>query len=146
RGLPLLVFGDRLAGDAVHDRVVRGERGGQTADRNGAALETDRDEASEDVREEGRRRDVHAEAVGPHLCGVGHDELEDRGLEVPARGVEPRSEEHTSELQSLRHLVCRLLLEKKKKKTKTQHIQPQTQLPLPPMVTPPTVLASILPC
>src|SRR5262245_62993601 len=28
-----------------------------------------------------------------------------------------RSEEHTSELQSLRHLVCRLLLEKKKNKT-----------------------------
>src|SRR5258705_6456036 len=28
-----------------------------------------------------------------------------------------RSEEHTSELQSLRHLVCRLLLEKKKHKT-----------------------------
>src|SRR5437899_7084842 len=27
-----------------------------------------------------------------------------------------RSEEHTSELQSLRHLVCRLLLEKKKQK------------------------------
>src|SRR5205814_6658790 len=30
--------------------------------------------------------------------------------------VRLRSEEHTSELQSLRHLVCRLLLEKKKKK------------------------------
>src|SRR5205814_4855790 len=30
-----------------------------------------------------------------------------------------RSEEHTSELQSLRHLVCRLLLEKKKTKPKT---------------------------
>src|SRR5262245_66497016 len=29
-----------------------------------------------------------------------------------------RSEEHTSELQSLRHLVCRLLLEKKKKQIK----------------------------
>src|SRR2546425_6047623 len=28
----------------------------------------------------------------------------------------PRSEEHTSELQSLAYLVCRLLLEKKKKK------------------------------
>src|SRR5262245_3634389 len=28
----------------------------------------------------------------------------------------PRSEEHTSELQSLRHLVCRLLLEKKNNK------------------------------
>src|SRR5437899_3400225 len=33
-----------------------------------------------------------------------------------------RSEEHTSELQSLRHLVCRLLLEKKKKK-KTKKTQ-----------------------
>src|SRR5205814_9839299 len=32
--------------------------------------------------------------------------------------VRARSEEHTSELQSLRHLVCRLLLEKKKKKKK----------------------------
>src|SRR5689334_24071065 len=30
-----------------------------------------------------------------------------------------RSEEHTSELQSQFHLVCRLLLEKKKKKNKT---------------------------
>src|SRR2546425_2399655 len=30
-----------------------------------------------------------------------------------------RSEEHTSELQSLAYLVCRLLLEKKKKKTTT---------------------------
>src|SRR5262245_33798563 len=33
-----------------------------------------------------------------------------------------RSEEHTSELQSLRHLVCRLLLEKKKKKKKIRLI------------------------
>src|SRR5437899_6809378 len=33
-----------------------------------------------------------------------------------------RSEEHTSELQSLRHLVCRLLLEKKKKKKKIKYI------------------------
>src|SRR2546425_9241711 len=33
-----------------------------------------------------------------------------------ARPVEARSEEHTSELQSLAYLVCRLLLEKKKKK------------------------------
>src|SRR5690348_17784644 len=31
------------------------------------------------------------------------------------RGAGPRSEEHTSELQSPVHLVCRLLLEKKKK-------------------------------
>src|SRR5262245_63913082 len=33
--------------------------------------------------------------------------------------LQPRSEEHTSELQSLRHLVCRLLLEKKKQKDST---------------------------
>src|SRR5262245_64801967 len=37
-----------------------------------------------------------------------------------------RSEEHTSELQSLRHLVCRLLLEKKKKKETTHHITTDT--------------------
>src|SRR2546422_7847458 len=38
-----------------------------------------------------------------------------------------RSEEHTSELQSRLHLVCRLLLEKKKKKT-TIRIQIQNRL------------------
>src|ERR1035441_6388161 len=43
-----------------------------------------------------------------------------------------RSEEHTSELQSLRHLVCRLLLEKKKKKKNatTNDNTRITQLPL----------------
>src|SRR5438045_8279664 len=42
------------------------------------------------------------------------------GLTIGAMGVlVGRSEEHTSELQSLRHLVCRLLLEKKKNKKKT---------------------------
>src|SRR2546425_9558290 len=34
-----------------------------------------------------------------------------------AAGARQRSEEHTSELQSLAYLVCRLLLEKKKKKS-----------------------------
>src|SRR2546425_8526435 len=34
----------------------------------------------------------------------------------------PRSEEHTSELQSLAYLVCRLLLEKKKKKNKDNNV------------------------
>src|SRR5436309_3873727 len=44
------------------------------------------------------------------------DDARDRDLE--AHGVDPdraRSEEHTSELQSRENLVCRLLLEKKKK-------------------------------
>src|SRR5947209_16031952 len=36
----------------------------------------------------------------------------------PSRVAHRRSEEHTSELQSRQYLVCRLLLEKKKKKNK----------------------------
>src|SRR5689334_24449126 len=39
-------------------------------------------------------------------------------------GVNHRSEEHTSELQSQFHLVCRLLLEKKKAMDKKQHTRP----------------------
>src|SRR5207253_5742235 len=35
-----------------------------------------------------------------------------------------RSEEHTSELQSRGHLVCRLLLEKKKERNKIRHTHP----------------------
>src|SRR5204863_7821544 len=40
--------------------------------------------------------------------------------------VSPRSEEHTSELQSRRDLVCRLLLEKKKNKLRSLRIHVQT--------------------
>src|SRR5262245_62454207 len=49
--------------------------------------------------------------------GLVRNENTPRRVAATASGM--RSEEHTSELQSLRHLVCRLLLEKKKKK-KTQ--------------------------
>src|SRR5690625_5505057 len=45
-------------------------------------------------------------------------------LQASCAGGE-RSEEHTSELQSRGHLVCRLLLEKKKQKTKNQVLQQQ---------------------
>src|SRR3712207_8264551 len=38
-----------------------------------------------------------------------------RGGGAEVRRARPRSEEHTSELQSRQYLVCRLLLEKKKK-------------------------------
>src|SRR2546425_8448406 len=54
-----------------------------------------------------RRGDRGAEAGG----GAGARRLRDRRVRDRARG---RSEEHTSELQSLAYLVCRLLLEKKK--------------------------------
>ena len=46
------------------------------------------------------------------VYGVGNA-LVDKEFEVD----DSRSEEHTSELQSRRNLVCRLLLEKKKQKT-----------------------------
>src|SRR5947199_4095816 len=64
----------------------------------------------------------------PRRTSVGHATLGRTGRRSPGSHVSyvagssfirqppSRSEEHTSELQSLRHLVCRLLLEKKKKK------------------------------
>src|SRR5947199_931239 len=45
-----------------------------------------------------------------------------RPIAPTARSVE-RSEEHTSELQSLRHLVCRLLLEKKEHTSELQSLR-----------------------
>src|SRR5438067_9555613 len=42
-------------------------------------------------------------------------------VDEPCLGLAERSEEHTSELQSRFDLVCRLLLEKKKKNTKNCH-------------------------
>src|SRR5438876_135531 len=54
---------------------------------------------------------------GGHVTGhLGTEMLEERGIEKRAAF---RSEEHTSELQLPVHLVCRLLLEKKKKMTPT---------------------------
>src|SRR2546422_8479019 len=49
-------------------------------------------------------------AVGPAQAG----QVVDHRLGGNSRVTERRSEEHTSELQSRLHLVCRLLLEKKK--------------------------------
>src|SRR5690554_7709969 len=54
-----------------------------------------------------------------------HADLPQGGLAVRVQGGRPsRSEEHTSELQSRPHLVCRLLLEKKKTPKTTN--RPQT--------------------
>src|SRR2546429_4201745 len=52
-------------------------------------------------------------------------------VQRPDRGVgwpPVRSEEHTSELQSRLHLVCRLLLEKKKQIACSSHLVPLTTL------------------
>src|SRR5712672_4194106 len=67
--------------------------------------------------------DVAASEEPPHRAAAAcdpafahrRDDLVQR--QVRLVGNQTRSEEHTSELQSLAYLVCRLLLEKKKKKT-----------------------------
>src|SRR2546422_5361025 len=58
-----------------------------------------------------RRGGERGEAAALHPRGA-------RGVDPPG-GRRCRSEEHTSELQSRLHLVCRLLLEKKKKQQHT---------------------------
>src|SRR5688572_31757981 len=64
---------------------------------------------------------AHAADAGGQLQAylAAHAQARIRLQRVFAR--ERRSEEHTSELQSQSNLVCRLLLEKKNKKKKTQH-------------------------
>src|SRR5690625_5870665 len=62
---------------------------------------------------------LHPDAVLPvraHSTDAGLDlhAVEDVGIPVLGRNL--RSEEHTSELQSRGHLVCRLLLEKKNRR------------------------------
>src|SRR2546422_4174116 len=66
-----------------------------------------------------------AAALAVRLVAAGAVEADPVALELarilagwPRLGAEVRSEEHTSELQSRLHLVCRLLLEKKKKNRK----------------------------
>src|SRR5687768_17886188 len=61
-----------------------------------------------------RRRDgpVYSTVAGEAEVGQGGPRL---GVRGGLRSGRVRSEEHTSELQSRLHLVCRLLLEKKKK-------------------------------
>src|SRR5688572_30875472 len=63
-----------------------------------------------DRRRQSRAAPGSAAPLGPERRGLGGDQAGRRGV---------RSEEHTSELQSQSNLVCRLLLEKKKKQNNT---------------------------
>src|SRR5205814_4924375 len=74
------------------------------------------------VREQSRERGVEGFMLKHHAARYGSGRTKAEGtwwkwkidpLSVDAVLIMKRSEEHTSELQSLRHLVCRLLLEKK---------------------------------
>src|SRR2546427_4079068 len=72
---------------------------------------------AEEVRREGRRGRVQEGPGGRRAVQVRLVQPRRRagGGSVPRLLEESRSEEHTSELQSQSNLVCRLLLEKKKK-------------------------------
>src|SRR2546430_7245255 len=71
----------------------------------------------------GDRGDEHAGPLDPQRA----QDLLPRRVAVEGRlSVGPRSEEHTSELQSQSNLVCRLLLEKKKKTLVLSKVQSQT--------------------
>src|SRR5690242_21107692 len=87
--------------------LFRSERGDQHA--------FARHDSEYEQREQAPRRNQRA---GFELHS--HYDEEQREQHV-AKRPDFRSEEHTSELQSHVNLVCRLLLEKKKKKQKTKH-------------------------
>src|SRR3712207_8657975 len=76
-----------------------------------AVVVADRRAAQDGTREVAAR----AAATGRRFVGAVH--VTDAGDAVVVQGRR-RSEEHTSELQSRQYLVCRLLLEKKKKQNK----------------------------
>src|SRR2546425_8124617 len=71
--------------------------------------------ARQDLVQFGEHRDLPAEEA-LHLAGSEGGVLGPRVANGHHLEIGQRSEEHTSELQSLAYLVCRLLLEKKKKK------------------------------
>src|SRR3712207_6939280 len=75
----------------------------------------------EDVRGDGRPaagrggRALEVRQAGRVVPGLPERREDHRGRPPPDAQRDRRSEEHTSELQSRQYLVCRLLLEKKKK-------------------------------
>src|SRR5260370_3362472 len=62
-------------------------------------------------------------AMVRHCCSCQVSATRRMYLTPLARNLPTRSEEHTSELQSHLNLVCRLLLEKKKKKNERKNIE-----------------------
>src|SRR3712207_7590143 len=68
------------------------------------------------VRKVAKERFLHRVTRDVDIPRNGIGVPEQGGAVVPVQRADLRSEEHTSELQSRQYLVCRLLLEKKKKK------------------------------
>src|ERR1039458_10723450 len=64
---------------------------------------------------------VGLQGASPNIGVINNIEADEGRFLSEIENDRHRSEEHTSELQSLRHLVCRLPLEKKKKKSNKHH-------------------------
>src|SRR5690625_3979506 len=90
-------------------------------DRNPDAAISDEDKATLLAHLRQSQRSKEPEDGAPAkitLTRKSHSQIKLPAASTSTRGPrQTRSEEHTSELQSRGHLVCRLLLEKKKKKT-----------------------------
>src|SRR5437016_6640352 len=122
-GAPQAVEAEAGAG-AARER----DTGGRLLGLQGCARNRVRDGCGGAVAVRGRadrgRRHAHVDCAPPRnrrFLRIAHD-----GLRLIVEAA--RSEEHTSELQSLTNLVCRLLLEKKKnRKTKRSHKYTTTQ-------------------
>src|SRR2546425_10886480 len=112
--------GDDVARAVAVDRLVEPQGGVDHQVGNvglGALAQVAEQEAEDALPRSGGRRDVF---VDRRQGGLRQEHREwdvtrSLGAPLPAGGA-PRSEEHTSELQSLAYLVCRLLLEKKKQR------------------------------
>src|SRR5437016_6577769 len=70
-----------------------------------------------------RSQRMTAAKIAPVAVYLLSDAAKDVTGQIFAVRMNERSEEHTSELQSLTNLVCRLLLEKKKEKKEHKHLR-----------------------
>src|SRR2546422_7580906 len=101
-------------------RAVGGDRlGAHGYDSYGAAFRDAGDQPS--------NRSLFISRGANRLSGETFNGNGDRKVDFVERGAQEvqRSEEHTSELQSRLHLVCRLLLEKKKKQSQSLYDKQQ---------------------
>src|SRR5262245_6263428 len=89
-------------------------RGGERAFLRSAARRLGKHKQQWHQEKRGRSRNQHRGPPAELVRDRTAEEEAQRPAHWNAKHEEGRSEEHTSELQSLRHLVCRLLLEKKK--------------------------------
>src|SRR3712207_3505020 len=96
------------------DRTIVLTERGDTVTEN-ALLAAARTDGTTTIRNASSNYMVQDLCLYLQLLGVGVEGLGTTTLVVRGK---PRSEEHTSELQSRQYLVCRLLLEKKKKMSK----------------------------